>query len=251
MNRVLELGCRGDDVARWQHFLLGFATLNGLSSGAVDGDFGSSTFDHTRRFQRMEHLQIDGRVGPETLAHALSAGFSLLTEPEGIYPPKPTFGPMTDSACEQQYGRFEYQLAPDGNTLLIDPQWVDKNIVVMDVPWSEGTTIFRVHRLARERFSGLFSDWQKAGLIGRLATNDGGFVPRRKRGSTAISRHAYGLAIDTNAFANAQGYVPAQLGVFGCVRELVPYANARGIYWGGHFHHVDAMHWEVALPPLH
>lgn len=257
MNRVLELGCRGDDVARWQHFLLGFATKNGVDAGPVDGDFGSATFDHTRRFQRLEReagaqLSIDGRVGPDTLAHALSAGFFLLEEPEGVYPQKPAFGAMTDNACDQNYGRFEYQLAPDGNTLIIDPHWVSTNIVTIEVPWcNDSTTSFRVHRLARSRFEGLFADWQKAGLLGRLSTNDGGFVPRRKRGATTISRHASGLAIDINAFANLQGYVPAQQGVFGSLRELVPYANARGVYWGGFFHHVDGMHWEVALPPEH
>lgn len=68
--RVLRQGMRGNDVAEVQTYLL---RGNYLHKGdathppAIDGDFGPATKAAVQRFQRDNHLTVDGIVGPQTL----------------------------------------------------------------------------------------------------------------------------------------------------------------------------------------
>jgi hypothetical protein len=61
-----------------------------------------------------------------------------------------------------------------------------------------------------------------------------------------LSNHAFGSAFDINAGQNGLGRIPAAVGAYGSVRELVPIAHRFGFYWGGHFSRADGMHFEVA-----
>ncbi|MGH7342522.1 MAG: M15 family metallopeptidase, partial [Candidatus Rokuibacteriota bacterium] len=64
-----------------------------------------------------------------------------------------------------------------------------------------------------------------------------------------LSNHAWGAAFDLNEEHNLLGHVPGLRGERGAVRELVPYANELGFYWGGHFlGRADGTHFEVARP---
>ena len=94
----------------------------------------------------------------------------------------------------------------------------------------------------------MWLQWEKEGLLDRILTFDGSFVPRFIRGSTStLSNHAFGTAFDINAQFNPLGQEPAEMGAKGCVRELVPIANRFGFAWGGHFKkRPDGMHFEVA-----
>jgi len=69
---ILRRGCEGEDVRRWQHFLLGQELLD----GAVDGVFGPLTETATKAFQKKRKLTVDGMVGPQTLAAALQTGLA-------------------------------------------------------------------------------------------------------------------------------------------------------------------------------
>ena len=63
---VLGVGSRGATVAAWQRQLRDRLGL----SVAVDGVFGTGTLRATIRFQDASGIQVDGLVGPQTLARA-------------------------------------------------------------------------------------------------------------------------------------------------------------------------------------
>lgn len=60
---TLSIGSRGASVRSLQEKL----QSAGFSPGGVDGDFGARTERAVRAFQRANRLEIDGKVGPQTL----------------------------------------------------------------------------------------------------------------------------------------------------------------------------------------
>ncbi|MGH8593080.1 MAG: peptidoglycan-binding protein [Gammaproteobacteria bacterium] len=255
--QILRRGSEGEDIRRWQHFLLG----QGLLRGGVDGIFGPITEAATKAFQRREQLEADGVVGPLTLAKALERGLDLgFSDPRGgtsgaDFPPLPVFAPLTSNAERQEiFGKFQFErIAPGKHEIRILGDWVSNNIVTVVIPQLRGiegapkSGRIRVHRLAQQQFQELFAAWERERLIGLLRSWAGGYEPRFVRGSsTTLSTHAWGTAFDMNATWNPRGVLPPLRGCEGSVRELVPIANAFGFFWGGHFSRRDGMHFEVA-----
>lgn len=75
---VLEVGSRGDDVAKVQKKLIQY----GYMTGTADGRYGEKTRDAVMWFQRKNGLTVDGKVGPSTAAAlgvTLSGGSSATT----------------------------------------------------------------------------------------------------------------------------------------------------------------------------
>lgn len=255
--QILRRGSEGDEVRRWQHFLLG----QGLLAGGIDGIFGPVTEAATRTFQRRERLDADGAVGPRTLAKALERGFDLdFTDPLGgtsgaEFPPRASFVPLTANAERQEiFGKFPFErIAPGKDAIRILGEWAGENLVSVVIPQLRGIEgapkngRIRVHRLVQEQCRELFAAWERERLLGLLRTWDGGFVPRFVRGSsTTLSNHAWGTAFDINAAWNPRGVLPPLRGEEGSVRELVAIAHGLGFFWGGHFSRRDGMHFEVA-----
>jgi hypothetical protein len=255
--RVLKLGVAGSDVKKWQLFLVG----QRLAKFVPNGKFGPATRAATIAFQRKHALDPDGKVGNQTLGHAMTLGFELIefaAEKDSGYPRVPRFTPLVGTAARQQaFGRFSFVPAPQADNaeaIRIIDGWESENIVRVDIPQlagkkgapSSGAVGF--HRLAAKQLQALFKAWSKARLLGRIATWDGSYVCRFIRGSTTVlSNHAFGSAFDINAALNPLGAEPAFPGKPGCVYELVRIAHDHGFYWGGHFSgRRDGMHFEVA-----
>ena len=74
--RLLKLNSRGDDVAKWQQFLIDA----GFKPGKADGAFGSTTKAATIAFQKKRGLTADGVVANETFGKAMTLGFKPLPE---------------------------------------------------------------------------------------------------------------------------------------------------------------------------
>jgi D-alanyl-D-alanine carboxypeptidase/Putative peptidoglycan binding domain len=259
--RVLRKEMTGEDVERWQFFLVG--QHHQLE---VDGHFGNDTFNATKAFQTENHLDVDGAVGSETLGFAMTMGFDPLDNSAGPantgskFPPRPSFNPLVSTADRQRvFGAFEFVSAPvpsNPENIRILGNWEQQNIVriqlpqlvgVQGAPHDGGT---RFHKKVADQVLDLWKAWDDAGLLGRVLTWDGAFVPRFVRGSrSALSNHAFGTAFDINAALNPRGARPLFAGKRGSVRELVTIANNLGFYWGGHFGtKPDGMHFEVAVP---
>lgn len=169
------------------------------------------------------------------------------------YPPIPSFYPLnSQSAREQMFGKFNYTIVDQSNIRILG-DWVNENIVTVKIPQLIGIPGYhtggnvRVHKLIKDKILLLFSSWEQQKLMSRVVFWGGAFVPRLVRGSqTVLSNHSWGTAFDINTIDNAMGIVPAAIGAAGCLRELVPTANAQGWYWGGHFKRQDGMHFEVS-----
>ena len=258
--RVLRKGMTGDDVERWQFFLVG--QNHQLE---VDGNFGGDTFDATSAFQTENHLDVDGAVGPDTLGRAMSLGFDPLEDAAApansgaAFPPRPNFNPLISTADRQKvFGKFDFVAAPvprNPENIRILGTWEQDNIVRVQLPQLVGVQGAphnggaRFHKKAADQLVALWKAWEDAGFLDRILTWDGSFVPRFIRGNrTVLSNHAFGTAFDINAALNPRGTRPLLVGKKGSVRELVTIANDQGFYWGGHFGaKPDGMHFEIAI----
>jgi len=264
MMRVLRIGAQGEDVRRWQDFLVG----RGASGVVADGDFGPRTLVATKAYQRFKKIQQDGVVGPGTLARALLDGFDPgLQDSQPVssgpdWPPAPDFQPLiTDAQRVDAFGKFDYRpkggvVKPGGDVEILGG-WEGRNMVAVDLPGlgrlrKNGKDRVRFHAKAADALRALWDAWSRAGFVTGLVHSWGGaFNPRFIRGSTSrLSNHAWGTAFDINVEWNRLGHVPALRGEKGSVREMVPIANTHGFYWGGHFvHRKDGMHFEMARLP--
>jgi peptidoglycan hydrolase-like protein with peptidoglycan-binding domain len=256
--RVLRIGLRGPDVKKWQYFLIG----QGLLADRADGKFGEHTNTATIAFQNKYHLTPDGVMGHNTLVQAIKIGFTVLDETvdesktSPNWPPKPDFPPLIGTTERQKvFGKFAYKVILGGNgDVQILGDWAEKNIVTVNVPQLKGiqgasnSGNIQFHKLATQQVQVMFAAWENAGLLDRILSWGGSFVPRLVRGGTSLSNHAFGTAFDINVSWNQLGIQPALVGNEGSVRELVPIANEHGFFWGGHYaNRPDGMHFELAV----
>lgn len=274
---TLRLGSRGSDVAHLQELLNRHLTPSPRL--VVDGRFGPQTDGAVRRFQAAHNLTVDGIVGPRTWARLASLGSG--TPPSGTspspppaggggsqtippeaynnpnWPPRPSFRPLANNDERARvFGRFSYVAAPtpdNPEAIRITDDWPARNIVTVELPQLARATngqhrSMRFHRLAANQLRRLWEAWEQAGLLDRVLTFAGAWVPRFVRDSrTVLSNHAFGSAFDINVAWNGLRRQPALVGQRGSVRELVPIAHQHGFYWGGHFTRLDGMHFEVAV----
>lgn len=251
--RALKPGSTGPFVRKWQLFLRGRT-----EPLEADGRFGPVTAAATKRFQARHRLDVDGIVGNQTLGQAALLGFELV-DPDEVeelrFPPAPDFPPLVSTAERQRrFGPLRYEPAPRADNpeaIRILNGWEADNIVTVTVPQlagiASGAGSIRFHRKAAAQLLALWAAWEKRGLLARVRTYAGAYVPRFIRGSrTVLSNHAFGTAFDLNAAWNALGAQPALAGMPGCLLDLVPVAHEYGFYWGGHFDRRDGMHFEVA-----
>lgn len=87
--------------------------------------------------------------------------------------------------------------------------------------------------------SAAFQNLISRGYVKELKTFDGCFNIRKKRGLTSMSLHAWGIAIDVNAFENQLNMTPKlSAGFVKCFTDA-------GFYWGGNFTRRDGMHFQL------
>lgn len=257
--QILRRGSTGDEVRRWQRFLVG----QELMRTRADGLFGPLTEKATRAFQRKVGGAADGVVGPATYAAALQRGFDPgFVDPQGgeggaDWPAPPMFAPLvSNEERARAFGRFRFEaVGPETEDIRILGAWRQTHIRPVVIPSLRGVKgapasgRIWIHRVAVGRVCDLFAAWEAAALTELILTWEGSFAPRFVRGSrSTLSNHAWGTAFDINSSWNRLGTVPALRGDEGSVRELVPIANAHGFYWGGHFSRRDGMHFELARP---
>lgn len=271
MNYEMHYRDEGTDVRRLQEFLI----TNHAAGISPDGLFGPKTRSALIRFQARLGLEQTAFVDANTFEALVSKGLVLLTPPsEGAefgsgWPSRPNEPQQPDSAVTTSlFGEFEFRLKPTASNpekIEILNGWEQENIVELHIPQLD-KCLFAItnhyamrevgtihcHRLAAAAFQALFSRWEEAGLMDRILTCAGVFDARLKRGRTEarqanLSNHAWGTAIDLNAWENPLGRVPVGVGARGATRELVEIANGLGFFWGGHFgSRPDGMHFELA-----
>jgi hypothetical protein len=132
---------------------------------------------------------------------------------------------------------FTYVSIGDG-TIRIDPEWVRRNIVTVDLPIFGRT---QCHRVMVPQLSAALNEVIALGLHDLITDYSGCYVPRHMLWdpSNGISRHAWGLAFDINVPANGFGQAPT------LDPRIVEVLQRWGFKWGGDFDVPDGMHFEL------
>jgi hypothetical protein len=133
------------------------------------------------------------------------------------------------------FGEFTYR---PGNGLFVVPDkaWEDANIVQVRLPL---LGLMKCNKRILPQLTGAIGELQARGLTHLIRTFNGCYSPRMQVGNTyALSRHAYGIAVDLNATRNPYGEAPHQ------DPRLVELMERWGFTWGGRWLVPDGMHFE-------
>lgn len=198
--RTIRRGSKGDDVRRWQAFLL----MDGYRIGLADGNFGRKTETATKQFQSKKGLKADGIVGPSTWRFVPNNFIPVLpaipvnkpaannnkphiiSKPTNLVWPKQGYNSMVNF----------YGPVGENQTKLSLPY-------PMKLAWDTKTTLNRItcHKKCVEAFHNIFENALKAygqKDITRLRLDifGGCLNVRKMRGGSAWSIHSWGAAID-------------------------------------------------------
>ena len=134
-------------------------------------------------------------------------------------------------------GTFRYTVLGGGH-IAPDPAWVASHIATETVPILGSVTC---NKLIFPQLKAALQDVIAQGLADKIHPSQyaGCFYPRFIAGTTTLSNHAFGLALDLNAVEN-------QRGTTGEIdRGVVAIFKRWGFAWGGDWHYTDPMHFEM------
>jgi hypothetical protein len=132
-----------------------------------------------------------------------------------------------------------YRYTPlGGGRIAPDPAWVKSHIVTEVVPILGAVTC---NKYMMPQLKAALQEVVRRGLADQIQRGQYGgcFVPRFIAGSTQLSNHSFGLALDLNVPGNQRGTV-GQMN-----REVVSIFKLWGFAWGGDWAYTDPMHFEV------
>lgn len=239
-----------NSIKSWQTFLLSYFKEQGknVDDLIVDGIFGDVTEKYTIEFQTEHSLTPDGIVGNVTVSKAIFYGYGNFVDVNidkngPSWPERPHGLSLLNVAQKHKlFGRMEYVRDLDGHSresIKITNDWQKKYLTKVTVSQLKGIKgasnsceVF-CNKIVANPLIELWNEWENEGLLDRVLTWSGMWVPRLVRGSsTTLSSHAWGTAFDINSAWNMLGCQPALVGEKGSVRELVPIAVKHGFYWG-------------------
>ena len=158
------------------------------------------------------------------------------------------------SECDTFYGNPRNRSDPSAAS----PKWESENLVRVKPPFAvyyEGKPVkagLMVHKKVAESLARVFAAiWEKSGrnqkvIDGWGVSNYGGaYNYRLMRGSSRLSMHSYGCAVDLDPDRNGMGDTTPH---FAKVPEVVGAFEAEGWVWGGHWSgkSCDGMHFQAA-----
>jgi hypothetical protein len=134
-------------------------------------------------------------------------------------------------------GTFRYTVLSGGH-IAPDPAWVAAHIATATVPILGSVTC---NRAIFPQLIAALQDVQSQGLADTIHPGEyaGCYYPRFIAGTTSLSNHAFGLALDINAVENQRGTV-GQMD-----RGVVEIFKHWGFTWGGDWGYTDPMHFEM------
>jgi hypothetical protein len=135
----------------------------------------------------------------------------------------------------QAVGTFNYRPL-GGGRVAPDPAWVRSHIVTEAVPLLGQLTC---NKYMMPQLKAALLEIQDAGLGKEIYQTAGCYYPRFIAGTTTLSNHSFGLAIDLNSLENQRGTVgqmhPTVVAIF----------KRWGFAWGGDWSYTDPMHFEL------
>ncbi len=126
-----------------------------------------------------------------------------------------------------------------GGRIAPDPKWVREHIVTETVPIL-GQVTCNKHMMPQLKAA--LAEIQRVGLADEINPGEyaGCYYPRFIAGSTQLSNHSFGLALDLNVPGNQRGTVGEM------DRGVVAIFKNWGFAWGGDWNYTDPMHFEMA-----
>jgi len=135
----------------------------------------------------------------------------------------------------QAVGNYTYRVL-GGGMIAPDPAWVKSHIVTDTVPILGRVTC---NKALFPQLKAALAEVQQRGLANTIHSTAGCYYPRFIAGTSSLSNHAFGLAIDINAPENERG-TAGQMN-----RQVVQIFESWGFTWGGTWHYTDPMHFEM------
>jgi hypothetical protein len=123
-----------------------------------------------------------------------------------------------------------------GGRVQPEASWVKAHIVTETVPLLGTITC---NKAMMPQLKAALAEVIKRGLADKVYQTAGCYYPRYIAGTTTLSNHSFGLAIDINSTENQRGTV-GQMD-----REVVAIFKYWGFAWGGDWHYTDPMHFEL------
>jgi peptidoglycan hydrolase-like protein with peptidoglycan-binding domain len=200
--KTIRRGSKGDDVRRWQAFLL----MDGYRIGLADGNFGRKTETATKQYQTKKGLRIDGIVGPEVWKNVPNNFIPVLpaipvdksatnnNKPAIISKPTNLIWPKQDYKSMVEF----YGPVGENQTKLLLPY-------PMKLAWDTKTTLNKItcHKKCAGSLGTILENIKK--IYGekeiqrlRLDIFGGCLNVRKMRGGSAWSTHSWGCAIDVD-----------------------------------------------------
>ena len=141
-------------------------------------------------------------------------------------------------AFRDAVGVFRYT-AIGGGRIAPDPAWVKSHIVTETVPILGRVTC---NKYMMPQLKAALAEVQASKLADQIHPDQyaGCYYPRFIAGSTQLSNHSFGLALDLNVPGNQRGTV-GQMD-----RRVVAIFKRWGFAWGGDWAYTDPMHFELA-----
>ena len=156
-------------------------------------------------------------------------------------------GPDLDTSVQQTaylvgsvasaVGIFNYAVI-GGGRIAPDPSWVAAHIVTRTVPILGSVTC---NSLIFPQLEAALREVVARGLADKIHPDEyaGCYYPRFIAGTTQLSNHSFGLALDLNVPGNQRGTVGEM------DRSVVQIFESWGFTWGGHWRYTDPMHFEA------
>jgi hypothetical protein len=134
-------------------------------------------------------------------------------------------------------GTFNYTVL-GGGRIAPDPAWVSSHITTQSVPILGSVTC---NKLIFPQLTAALNEVVSRGLADEIHPGEyaGCYYPRFIAGTTSLSNHSFGLALDLNVPGNQRGTAGEM------DRTVVAIFKKWGFAWGGDWHYTDPMHFEM------
>lgn len=144
---------------------------------------------------------------------------------------------VTTGTVADVVGVFRYT-ALGGGRIAPEQSWVDSHIVTRTVPILGEVTC---NKFLFPQLEAALNDVVAQGLADEIHPDEyaGCYYPRFIAGSTKLSNHSFGLALDLNVPGNQRGTVGEM------DRGVVAIFKRWGFGWGGDWSYTDPMHFEM------
>ncbi len=155
----------------------------------------------------------------------------------GLDPGAPQVAVVTGTVADA-VGVFKYTVLGRGH-IAPDPAWVREHITTEVVPILGAVTC---NKLIFPQLKAALQEVHERGLDDKIHPDEyaGCYYPRFIAGTSTLSNHAFGLALDLNVPGNQRGTVGEM------DRGVVDAFKHWGFAWGGDWGYTDPMHFEMA-----